>query len=453
MQFYGVKTKIDKEGKPVSLSFNYPDGSSKVRLISEKNFFTVGSSKPGLFGRDLFDPLAHKSVVITEGELDALSCWQILGGIPCVSVRSSSSGLRDCTADHAWLRDFQEVYLCLDNDTPGRACTAEIARLLGGEQVRVVKLLKRKDANEYLQAGEEFDFKNIFYSSKKYLPESIRSSLSDFHSILEEETQVGVPYHSFPLLTELTYGIRSGECILVTAREGVGKTEFLHAIEYGWLRDSTHNVAGIFLEETPKRHLQALAGIHLSRPVHLPDSGITMGEVQTAVSDLVKSDDRLYLDVQFGSTSVQDLLANIRFLVAGCACRLVILDHISVAVGSLEGDDQRRALDLFFTQAETMVKELDFSLIVVSHVNDYGQTRGSRWGGKMADTRIDLIRDVENGSNVLDVYVTKNRFAGRTGHAGSYEFNPLNRSYTLIKASNDNEERSTLGVSTLAIAA
>jgi len=441
MQFYGVKTKIDNDGKPISLGFNYPNGASKIRQLDIKSFHSVGEmSKAGLFGRNLFDPGAHKSVTITEGELDALSAYQMLG-TPCVSISSSSNGLRDCSRDFSWLRDYETVYLCLDNDGPGRSAAAEIARLFEYGKVFDVRLTKHKDANAYLQAGEETEFRNIWYSAKKFLPETIRSSLSDFHSILEVETEVGVPYGTFQSLTEMTYGIRTGECVLVTAREGVGKTEFLHALEYSLLRGTRWPIAGIYLEETPKRHLQALAGISLHKPVHLPDSGCTVAEVQDAIKQILGTDDRLFLDVQFGSTDVQSLLGNIRFLVAGCGCRVVFLDHISVAVGALEGDDQRRALDLFFTQAETMVKELDFSLIVVSHVNDYGQTRGSRWGGKMADIRIDLDRDVSNGSNVLDIFVSKNRFAGRTGHAGSYEFNPINRTYTLMTGSDDEHER------------
>jgi twinkle protein len=442
MQFYGVKTKIDMEGKPVSLSFNYPNTASKTRLIDTKSFFSTGDiAKAGLFGRNLFDPLAHKCVTITEGELDALSVYQMLG-CPAVSVSSSSSGLRDCTRDYSWLRDFEQVYLCLDSDAPGRACATDIAKLFEYGRVFDCKPGVLKDANAYLQAGKEIDFKNIWYSSKKFLPETIRSSLSDFHSILEAETEQGIPYGPFLQLTEMTYGIRTAELILVTAPEGVGKTEFLHALEYDILKHRDWNVAGIFLEETPKRHLQALAGIHLGRPTHLPDSGCSVGEVQDAVKQILGKDDRLFLDVQFGSTDVQSLLGNIRFLVAGCQCRVVMLDHISVAVGALEGEDQRRALDLFFTHAETMVKELDFSLIVVSHVNDYGQTRGSRWGGKMADIRIDLSRDTDNGSNILDIQVSKNRFAGRTGPAGSYAFNPISRIYTPVTGShgaNDNE--------------
>jgi hypothetical protein len=91
MAFYDCKTKINAEGEPVALGFRYPNGSYKIRNIAEKDFYTEGKiSEAGLFGRDKFSSGGSKAVVITEGELDALSYWQILR-TPVVSVQSSSS--------------------------------------------------------------------------------------------------------------------------------------------------------------------------------------------------------------------------------------------------------------------------------------------------------------------------------------------------------------------------
>ena len=80
-----------------------------------------------------------------------------------------------------------------------------------------------------------------------------------------------------------------------------------------------------------------------------------------------------------------------------------------------------------------MVKELDFALIVVSHVNDEGLTRGSRNISKIADIRIDLKRDVTSSDPVVrrttHLTISKNRFCGRTGPAGELLFDP--QTYTL----------------------
>jgi twinkle protein len=105
-----------------------------------------------------------------------------------------------------------------------------------------------------------------------------------------------------------------------------------------------------------------------------------------------------------------------------------------MAVSGLAGEDERRALDYLSTRLEMMVKELDFALIIVSHVNDFGQTRGSRYISKIADIRIDATRDVlahdASARNTTYLSVSKNRFSGMTGPAGKLIFNPATYTYT-----------------------
>src|SRR3569833_1821205 len=73
----------------------------------------------------------------------------------------------------------------------------------------------------------------------------------------------------------------------------------------------------------------------------------------------------------------------------------------SFVVSGLGGKDERTSLDYLSTRLEMMVKELDFALIVVSHVNDDGLTRGSRNISKIADIRVDLYRDVTSADPVV----------------------------------------------------
>lgn len=441
---YGTRTKIDGLGAPVSDGFIYPSGATKVRPLKEKSFYWTGEHKPGLFGVDKFAQGSHKYVTITEGEYDALSLYQVLRS-PCVSVQSASSALRDCTADYAYLSQFDRIYLAFDNDAAGREALRVVAKLFDFNKVYLVKFSNRKDANEYLQAGEGEELRNIWLNAHKYLPENIVSSLTEFAKILKEETREGVP---FPLstLNEITYGIRTSESVLITAQEGVGKTELMHAIEFNLLEKTDDNIGAIFLEEPKKRHLQSLAGIKLHAPVQLPGSGYSDDDVLTAVKDVTGRDERLFIYSHFGCDDPDVLLDTIRFLVSACACRYILLDHITMAVTGLAGEsDERRALDYLSTRLEMMVVELDFALIVVSHVNDFGQTRGSRYIGKLAHTRIDITRDIANNSNILNVFVSKNRFGQKTGPAGQYAFDPLLRQYTEV-AANDNATAQEIAV-------
>jgi twinkle protein len=444
---YGVKTKITPDGRPISVGFSYPNGSVKARYLDKKSFFVIGDiANAGLFGRDKFSAGGSKYVTITEGEYDALALHQALGGqAPVVSVQSSSSAVRDCTRDLDFLQSFERVYLAFDGDAKGREAASRVAKLFDPNKVYLVRLTKRKDANEYLQAGEANELKNIWWNSRKYMPETIISSLDEFAEILSQEPKAGIPY-PFPTLTEMTYGIRTGESVLITAQEGIGKTEFMHAIEYQLLQNTTWNIGAIFLEEPKKRHLQALAGIHLQKPAHLPDSGCTQSEIITALQQAVGVDDRLHIYSHFGSDDPEQLVDTIRFLVVARNCRVVLLDHISMAVSGLAGDDERRALDFLSTRLEMLVKELDFALILVSHVNDEGLTRGSRYISKVADIRIDLFRDVKGGSTLTELIVSKNRYCGRTGSAGTLDFNRQKYLLYEVKEPDNDSQRIVGGV-------
>jgi twinkle protein len=442
--FYDVKTKIDSAGKPFSIGFKYPNDSYKVRSLTDKEFYSVkspsGETTAGLFGRDKFAAGSHKYVTITEGELDALSLYQVIRS-PCVSVRSSSSAQLDCTVDRSWLASFERIYICFDGDGPGRDAADKVARLFDYNKVYHVKLPggNRKDANDYVRSGDNDALRNIWSNARKYLPETIISDLSTFSEILSGEPKRGLAY-PWPTLDYMTYGIRTGETVLLTALEGVGKTEICHAIEYQALTKTEDAVAAIYVEEPKKRHLEALAGLELRQPVHLPDCDIPRHQVYAALQKVVGQDDRLHLYSHFGSDDPDVILDTIRFCVASRACRYVILDHISMVVSGLASKAATDALDYLSTRLEMMVKELDFALILVSHVNDEGLTRGSRNISKIADIRINLHRDVLSDDRSVrlttDVVVGKNRYCGRTGYAGSLLFDPV--TYTLSEVANDN---------------
>ena len=193
----------------------------------------------------------------------------------------------------------------------------------------------------------------------------------------------------------MTYGIRRGEIVLVTAQEGIGKTEFMHCLEHHILKEKPdEKLAGIFLEEPKRRHLEAIAGIQLREPVHLPGVS-TPDRTYRAIQELVGQDDRLYIYSHFGSDQPDVILDTIRFLGSACNCNHILLDLITMVVSGLAGDDERRALDYIATRLEMMVKELGLALIMVSHVNDLGQTRGSRLISKVSDIRIDLDRNLQ----------------------------------------------------------
>ena len=442
MAFYNVRTIVDCNGKPDKIVFPYGEGAQKIRN-KDKEFFTTGNMKDvSLFGMENFSPGQAKAITITEGEFDALAVFQMLGSkYPVVSVRSSTTAKIDAARARDYLNSFERIYLCLDNDIPGEKATKEIASLFNPNKVFFVKLGNFKDANEVLEKGDAKSFVNVWYNSKQFIPKGIVSTVVDLTSILGREKQKALVNYPFPTLQDLTYGIRSKELILVTAQEKIGKTEFIRTIEYDILKKTDYNIGVIHLEEDEERSIQGLVGLHLQEPVHLPDNMVSLPDQQKALQDLVKTDGRLNIYPHFGSDDPNVIIDIIRSMVSVLGCKFIFIDHITMLVTGFEGEDERKKLDYLSTRFAELTRELDFTMVLVSHVNDDGKTRGSRNIAKMADLIISLNRNIESADedirNTTTVTIRGNRFAGRTGPAGHLKFDP--NTYTISELLYDND--------------
>lgn len=450
MRFYDVLTKVNEEGKPIEVGFLYANGAFKIRSLTEKKFWSKGEmSDATLFGKERFPAASNRYITITEGEFDALSAFEMLGsGSAVVSVRSASSARADCQRERDYLNSFERIYLAFDADEPGQKAVHEVAKLFDFNKVYHVKLDPTlKDANAYLAADKKEVFRKTWWNSKRFIPEGIISTLSEFDDIIDKAgVKEGVPY-PFAKLQDMTYGIRTGETVLFTAMEGIGKTEIIRAIEHHLLRTTDANIGIIHLEESKGRALQGLAGYELKAPIHLPGTVIENADVKSALHDLIRRDDRLHIYSHFGSSDPNVILDTIRFLAASCNCKYIFLDHITMVVSGLGEEDERKALDYISTRLAMMVEELDFALIFVSHVNDEGKTRGSRNISKIADLWVELTRNqqapTEEERNTTYLTIRKNRFGARTGPTGTLRFD-LNT----FMISENNEQTITLPPST-----
>jgi twinkle protein len=438
MEFYGVLTKVDDEndGKPISLGFPYlvegnDEPAYKVRKVDEKAFLSHGPmAQANLFGKERFPRASAKAITITEGELDAMSGFQMMGSkYPFVSVRSSSSAKKDCADMFEYLNSFDKIYLALDNDEKGQQACKAVATLFDFNKVYHVKMDVQKDANGYLQAGLTKEFKNVWYNARKFIPEGIYSSKGEFRKLLEESgTRCAFPY-PFPTLERMLEGLAMGETVLFTALEGRGKTEILRAIEYKLLKDDPKNKIGVIhLEETQARTIQGFAGYELGQPVHRKNNVVSKYDIHTALDRLLGEDDRLHIYGHFGSDDPDVIINTIRFLVAVCGCKYIFLDHISIVVSGLDEEDERKALDKISTKLAMLANDLEFCLVMVSHVNDHGQTRGSRNISKVAHKWVHLERDIKSANeterNTTYLTVNKNRGGHETGPAGRLYFDP-----------------------------
>lgn len=425
MRFYGVQCKVSDDGEPLQWHFPYGPEATKFRMVEKKDFKSEGDMKKfPLFGMDKFTAGSAKAITITEGEFDAMSVFQMMDSKwPCVSVRGSGSAKGDCQDAFKYLNSFDRIYLAFDADEPGQKAVKEVARLFDPNKVyHVVMDSALKDANQYLQDKRQGEFSRIWWNAKPYLPKGIVASYTDIEEILNSSDEEGIAEFPFPTLNEMTYGLRSGKVYLFTAREKVGKTSVMKAIEYHLLKTTDYNIGLVHLEEGEKKTIRGLATYELKEPCDLPDSGISNAQVMDAYKAMTKRDGRLHFYTHFGSDDEDTIIDMIRYMVAVCKCKFVVLDHITMLVTGNQVDDERRKLDYISTRLAMLTRELDFTLLLVSHVNADGDTRGSKNISKVADLIVYIDRDIESADydtrHTTSLLVKGNRDVAKSGPAG-----------------------------------
>ena len=406
---------------------------NKIRIVDTKEFFSEGEKhkKTGLFGQHLFSE-GGKFITITEGELDCLAAYQMMGSKwPVISIRNgAASALNEIKHNLDYLGSFQHVVLCFDNDEPGIKATREIANLLEPGRCKIMHLSK-KDACEYLMHGQTQKFVQDFWNARTYTPEGILCG-PDIEKILFSEEKIESYPYPWDSLNSMTYGMRRGELVLVTAGSGIGKSSVMRELAHYLMKTANEKVGCLFLEESVRKTSDGILSIEADKKFHIPASEQnvwTQEDRKQAYEDMNRLENAVFWN-HFGSTSLDNLLSRIRYMAKGLDCKYIILDHISIVVYDL--GDERKAIDTAMLKLRTLVQELNIHLMVVCHLSRPSGTgheegasvslkelRGSHSLAQLPDMIFALERNnqavsEQERSRTL-IRILKNRFSGETG--------------------------------------
>lgn len=404
------------------------DGSlsgAKVRQEG-KEFFCEGEVKT-LFGQNLF-PSSGKRIVITEGELDAASCYEAMPGWPMVSIPNGAPAAKKAVQRALpYLQGYEEIVLFFDNDEAGRSAAKEAAAVLPPGKVKIAKLEGGyKDASDALQADDPQAIRVAIWSANEYRPDGIVEG----KSLLEVVTSPNPPSdYEYPYsgLQRKLHGIRLGELVTITAGSGIGKSSFCRELATHLLT-KRERVGYLALEESNRRTALGLMSAAVGKPLHI---GIhDRKELLEAYNSSI-ANWNLYLFDGFGSYEPDLIYNRIEYLAAGLDCRVIFLDHLSILLSGLDGDE-RRMIDTTMTKLRSLVERTGIALFLVSHLRrtmgdsnheegarvTLGQLRGSAAIAQLSDAVIALERNQQSDStNLTTVRVLKNRFSGEVGVA------------------------------------
>jgi twinkle protein len=353
---YGYSIGTDKSGRKCQIAdYRDSDGiivAQKLRY-ADKTFSVVGAGKKlPLFGQNLW-AAGGKRLVITEGEIDALSVAQALGlSWPAVSIPNGADGAKR-SVQHAYeyIESFEEVVFMFDMDEPGRAAALECAQILSPGKAKIAEL-PRKDANEMLKAGEVKALVSAVYQARVYRPDGI-VSLDEIEERVLSTATMGAPW-PFDGLTEATFGRQIGDVIGLGAGTGVGKTDLVTQVIMNDVMHLGKTCGVLYLEQGVGETGRRIAGKLAGKVFHVPDGSWTQAELVAAWGAL-KATGRLHLYDSFGAMDWATIKAKILYMIHSLGCEHIFLDHLTALAAAAE--DERTALEKIMSEIASIAKD------------------------------------------------------------------------------------------------
>ncbi len=457
---YRVRHKYDDEGTMIEQYYpatkEYELSGYKVRM-NPKDFDAYGTTGKvcEMFGQFVFRNTNSKSVIVTGGELDALSAYQIMTDyqaskgndeyepIPVVSCTvGEQSTAKQMQSQYEWFNKFDKIILCLDNDDAGKAAMEECMLVLPkGKTYKLEMTLK--DPNEYLTAGRTREFVSAYFSAKAIMPAGVIGSGELYGKMMGVAKCEKIPLPPFMrrLSDMLGGGISLGHIINFASASGSGKTSVVNELLYYWMYNCNYKLGVVSMELNAGQYGLAMLGRHMGIKInkmsaHEQIEFLSRESTKLAISDLLTKDgvDRWML-VDDRDGSVEDMKAVVESLIIGCGCNVIILDPMSDIIEGLSNEDQ----SLFIKWQKGMIKSHNVTFINVCHTRKTGSgekagsegallTEESIFGTssifKSSSANILFSRnkyaedDVER--NTINVRLSKNRAVGETGEAGKW---------------------------------
>jgi twinkle protein len=443
-QKYGVKVVHDLQGNVIKHMYPFYNGyeisATKTRSVKDKIFFWHGTkAETGLFGQQLFK--GGKYITITEGECDAMAAYELLGSKwAVVSIKSGASGaVRDIKENLEFFDDFENVIVAFDNDKAGKEASQKVARLFKPSKAKILSLPNGwKDPNDMLRSNKHKEFVEAWWASKVYTPSGVINVSEQRDKFHNRERKTSIPY-PWEGLNEKLYGLRQGELVTLTGGTGLGKSSVTRELEHHLIKNTTDNVGVIALEEDWRRTIDGILSIEANARLYIDQERekFSREELDKFFDVLYDGDNknRVWVHSHFGTNDIDDIFSKLRYMIIGCECKWVVVDHLHMLVSAVHEGDERRAIDSIMTKLRSLVEETGAGIVLVSHLRrvdgnkghengievSLSHLRGSNSIGQLSDCVIALERNQQSDdideARTTRMRVLKSRYTGDVGLA------------------------------------
>ena len=466
----GIKEDVTKKfdyqsanmnGKDVEIANYYRDGELIAQKLRgpDKQFKWIGKANNlPLYGQWLWPSKGGKKLVITEGEVDAMTVCQINGGWPVVSLPTGAQGALKSIKDNLeFVNSYDEVILMFDEDEAGRDAAKKVAETLPPGKCKIANL-PFNDPNDCLLAGKSKEVMTAMWNAQHYSPDEILH-ISNIN--LNEDTEQSVFSYPWGNMNKFLIGQRSGEITLWTSGTGSGKSTIIREIIWDHLKRG-RKCGAIMLEESPKETIEDIISLIINKPVRSIRAERLMHKLMESEGQQVLSTNEIdtfndaeyhdalaklgktgfYIYDHLGNNGVENLVQRLEFMAVSLGIEVIVLDHITAAATGMLGsmnDNERLLIDSLMKELRSLVSRTGVHIHIVSQLVKNGKAfeegeritmqdlRGSGSLASVPNTVIALERNRQDPDeivkNTTTVRVLKNRLTGKCGIASALYYN------------------------------
>lgn len=277
-----------------------------------------------------------RPVLVTEGELDAMTLWQ-MGHDNVASLANGASSI-----DDSWvlvLATCPVVLAAYDQDEAGERGFAELERRLGKDRVARLRFGPHKDANDALMAGwTPEQFAAAVAEARPTHPDILKSAREIADDLVAKALSGSRPapvMTGFPTFDQTQRGLRLGEFSILTAHTGEGKTTFLLDLALRLAQEFTP-VTFFTLEQRPEDTTAQLMGMLESCAFEDMNQPL----MERAARDIPPC---FYVAGESLKDRLASVLAAIRYSVVVYGVKVVVIDHLDFLIQPSDGESRYSA--------------------------------------------------------------------------------------------------------------
>lgn len=427
-----------RDGRLIYVKYREPRPYDKTSKRAKE--WQMANTQPILFGMDLVS--FQKPLIITEGELDALSLYEA-GVSNAVSVPCGCNNMEWVDTCWNFLEKFQQIILFGDMDEPGIAMMTTLMSRLGEDRCMIPQEYPQaivngkdfgrccKDANEILISWGPDGLKAVVDQCE---PAPVQGILNLASVQFVDPTKVPRIYTRIPGLDTAIGGLAEGSLMVCTGKRAHGKSTLggqfcLNAIEQGYNvcaysgeLPAYRFLEWIMLQATESKYIEVGIDKNTNRRFT-----VVPLEIQQRIRDYIDGKFFLFDNTLMTKKTTQEAILDV-FTV--CArrhgCKLFLVDNLMSSLQYSAKEDENKAQSDFVSALKSFAVKNKVAVILVAHprktradaVFQNDDVAGSSNITNLADTVLNIEKP--------NIRVCKNREFG-TETLIECSFDPCNR--------------------------